>query len=83
MGNEHRFLCMSDTAQKNLHFKTRRRLEEWYGASNLLTFYGEVVERRTGGSIRCLMCLSITHGDAIPSAGEHSIFEIANIVDHN
>lgn len=76
---EHRVLCMSKTAFDGLSRKNRQSLEGWYGARNLLSFYGDTIERRTGGSIRCLMCSEIAHGPSIPASNQTTLLDAAGI----
>lgn len=79
-GTEVHVLCMSETAERALQEEHYQALAEWYGGrENLLSFYGEVLERRTGGSIRCTQAASVTHGDTVPAEGEKTILEVCGI----
>ncbi|CCW66453.1 unnamed protein product [Phytomonas sp. Hart1] len=80
-GAELPFICISQTALDNLDPKTRKLLERWYGPENVLGFQGDVLERRSGGSIRCTMAASLTIGSEFPSALERSVLEHVGIVD--
>lgn len=80
-GSEHHFLCMSGTSATGMSEKTLAQLEKWYGRENLCSFPNEPVERRTGGSIRCMMGAAILHGDALPRFGEASALEVCGIVE--
>ncbi|KPI86740.1 hypothetical protein ABL78_4210 [Leptomonas seymouri] len=80
-GSEHHFLCMSGTSYNGMCEKNRSMLEKWYGRENVCSFANEAVERRTGGSIRCMMGASILHGEAIPRFGEPSTLDVCGIVE--
>ncbi|KAL7707827.1 N N dimethylarginine dimethylhydrolase eukaryotic [Lotmaria passim] len=80
-GSEHRFLCLSGTSLDGLSEKNRALLEKWYGRENLCSFPNEPVERRTGGSIRCMMGAAILHGDALPRYGEATTLDVCGIVE--
>lgn len=73
----HRFLCMSEAARDALEEEHLAALRKRYG-KNMFHFYAEAVERRTGGSVRCLLGASITHGP-VPAATEKSLLELAGI----
>ncbi|KAK7198335.1 Amidinotransferase [Novymonas esmeraldas] len=80
-GSEHHFVCMSATAYNGMSEKNRKALDSWYGEENVCSFAAETVERRTGGSIRCMLGASILHGTVLPRLGEASALDIAGIVE--
>lgn len=80
-GSEHHFLCMSGTSHTGMCEKNLALLEKWYRSDNLCSFPNEPVERRTGGSIRCMMGASILHGEALPRFGEPTTLEVCGIVE--
>ncbi|CCW60741.1 unnamed protein product [Phytomonas sp. EM1] len=80
-GAELPFLCISNTALDNLDSRNWNLLGRWYGPENVLGFMGEVLERRAGGSIRCVMGASFTVGNVYPAVGEPSTLEHIGVVD--
>jgi hypothetical protein len=80
-GTEHHFLCLSGTSFDGLSEKNRAALEKWYGRENMCSFPNEPVERRTGGSIRCMMGAAILHGDVLPRYGEPTTLDVCNVVE--
>ncbi|KPA82445.1 putative mitochondrial hypothetical protein [Leptomonas pyrrhocoris] len=80
-GSEHHFLCMSGTSHSGMGEKNRALLEKWYGGENVCSFPNEPVERRTGGSIRCMMGAAILHGDVLPRCGEPTTLDVCGIVE--
>ncbi|CAD2214856.1 hypothetical protein AGDE_08315 [Angomonas deanei] len=62
-----RILVLSETSKAALTREHLRALEEWYGAENIVTFYGTVVERRFGASLPSCMAVSNTHGPVPPN----------------
>lgn len=80
--SERRFLCISESAWASLAQPHVDVLNKRYGAKNIFHFFAEAVERRTGGSVRCLLGASITHGPVIPGKSEKTLLELAGIAEN-
>ncbi|KEG15327.1 hypothetical protein DQ04_00111270 [Trypanosoma grayi] len=78
-GEERRVLCISESAFKSLSYRNANAFEEWYGRENIFIFYADVLERRTGKSIRSLISVPVTHGKVLPISSEKSAMELARV----
>lgn len=72
------FLCLSQTSWDNLSEEHEEVLLSHYGSERILRFNADTVERRTGGSVRCLLCASVTHGSD-PASSEPTLLKMAGV----
>ncbi|KPI86739.1 hypothetical protein ABL78_4209 [Leptomonas seymouri] len=72
-------LVLSESALAALSPKNHAMLVDWYGASNIHTFYGEVLERRLGTSLPSCMAASYTHGPRQPMTTQESTCDVLHL----
>lgn len=72
-------ILISLMALEALSVKNKRLLLAHYGESNVLTFYGEVIERRGGTSIASCVVLPHVRGNVLPNRHQTSTLELLEV----